>query len=370
MATKLSRRFVSFLPARPLLSALLWLGVFVLAACDAKLPTDLSSNEKKRPRVPATTTDTTAPAPAPTPTPTPAVANPLAGAALYVEASNRALTTANEWRATRPADAALLDGIGHTAQAVWFNGWQSDVTSAANTYVSAAAAIGAMPVLVAYNIPQRDCGSYSAGGSSSEDAYRSFIRGMAAGIGSRAAVVILEPDALAGMGCLSVTDRERRTRLLSDAVNILKANARTYVYIDAGHPRWISATEMANRLKAANIAAANGFSLNVSNFIWNSENVTYGQALSALVGNKHFVIDTSRNGEGPTATNEWCNPSGRGLGVAPTTNSGNALVDALLWIKRPGESDGACNGGPNAGAWWPDYALGLAQRATTVVALN
>jgi endoglucanase len=38
-------------------------------------------------------------------------------------------------------------------------------------------------------------------------------------------------------------------------------------------------------------------------------------------------------------------------------------VDGLLWIKAPGESDGSCNGGPSAGTWWPEYALGLAERA-------
>ena len=37
------------------------------------------------------------------------------------------------------------------------------------------------------------------------------------------------------------------------------------------------------------------------------------------------------------------------------------LVDAYLWVKRPGESDGECKGGPKAGDWWPEYALGLAQ---------
>jgi endoglucanase len=36
-------------------------------------------------------------------------------------------------------------------------------------------------------------------------------------------------------------------------------------------------------------------------------------------------------------------------------------VDAYLWVKRPGESDGACgNGAPKVGVWWPDYALDLA----------
>ncbi|HEU4841998.1 MAG TPA: glycoside hydrolase family 6 protein, partial [Ilumatobacteraceae bacterium] len=56
----------------------------------------------------------------------------------------------------------------------------------------------------------------------------------------------------------------------------------------------------------------------------------------------------------------WCNPPGRGLGVVPTTSTGDALVDAFLWIKRPGESDGPCQGGPPAGTWWRDYAVQLA----------
>ena len=51
-----------------------------------------------------------------------------------------------------------------------------------------------------------------------------------------------------------------------------------------------------------------------------------------------------------------CLPCGMGV-----VRSG--LNDALYWIKAPGESDGSCNGGPTAGVWWPQYALGLAQRA-------
>ncbi len=59
----------------------------------------------------------------------------------------------------------------------------------------------------------------------------------------------------------------------------------------------------------------------------------------------------------------WCNPSGEALGAQPTAATGDASVDAYFWVKRPGESDGTCNGGPAAGAFWTDYALGLAQRA-------
>jgi endoglucanase len=146
-------------------------------------------------------------------------------------------------------------------------------------------------------------------------------------------------------------------------VQTLRATGSVAVYLDAGNPRWKSAATMADRLTRAGVAGAQGFALNVSNFFATSENVSYGAQLSALVGGKHYVIDTSRNGLGPTADAQWCNPAGRALGERPTTQTGVPLVDAFLWIKSPGDSDGACDGAPAAGAWMPEYALGLAQRA-------
>lgn len=310
-----------------------------------------------------TTTPMTAPVAATTtpPSVTLAPSGSLASYKLFV-GDNAAQTQANQWRTSRPADAAQLDKIGNRAQAKWFGGWNSNITSDVSTYVNAAAAQNALPQLVAYNIPQRDCGGYSAGGTS-PDAYLNWIKGMSAGIGSHPALVILEPDALANMECLSSTDQSTRYALLSQAVAILKAQPRTFVYLDAGHPGWKSASDMANRLQKAGIAQADGFSLNVSNFATTNDSTAYGSAISALVSNKHFVIDTSRNGLGPTSDNQWCNPSGRALGNAPSTNTGSPLIDAYLWIKAPGESDGTCNGGPAAGQWWTDYAVGLAQRS-------
>jgi len=82
------------------------------------------------------------------------------------------------------------------------------------------------------------------------------------------------------------------------------------------------------------------------------------------------VVDTSRNGAGPVSGTEvdggpaWCNPPGRRLGQAPTSDTGEPRVDAFLWVKRPGESDGACRPGePEAGRWWPEYALDIAKRS-------
>lgn len=287
--------------------------------------------------------------------------SPVAGARLYVDPASNALLQARQWQSSRPREAEVMRRIGNQPVAHWFGEWSGDVRGAVNRLVSSAAASGSVPVLVAYNIPQRDCGSYSAGGAHSADGYRSWIRSFANGIGRRSAIVILEPDAVASAECLSSADRARRFELLSAAVNVLKSTTGATVYVDGGHSRWLSVAEAARRLQQAGIGQADGFSLNVSNFQTTESNLAYGQKVSALVGGKHFVIDTSRNGAG--ATGEWCNPAGRALGYAPTTNTGNALADAYLWIKRPGESDGTCNGGPRAGQWWPDYALRLAQRS-------
>ncbi len=37
---------------------------------------------------------------------------------------------------------------------------------------------------------------------------------------------------------------------------------------------------------------------------------------------------------------DWCNPPDRGTGALPTTTVDDPLIDAYLWIKVPGESDG------------------------------
>lgn len=314
-----------------------------------------------------TPTATPAPTPVPTPsaTPVPAVSgtNPLAGKALYVNRSNEPSRWVEANRAARPADAALMDKIAQQPEVNWFGNWNSNVESDVRNAVTAITNARALPVLVAYNIPQRDCGGYSAGGSGSPDAYRSWIRSFARGIGSSKPAVLVEPDALVGMECLSATDQQTRVDLIKDAVQVLKA-AGASVYIDAGHPAWKSAEDMAERLKRAGIAQADGFSLNVSNFRTTDENVTYGTRISQLIGGKHFVIDTGRNGNGPAANSEWCNPWGRALGEKPTTSTGRALVDAYLWVRGPSGSDGQCNGGPSAGTFWPEYGLDLARNTS------
>jgi endoglucanase len=268
---------------------------------------------------------------------------------------------ATEWRATRPGDAALMDRLAQQPVAKWVNEWV-DLSEVSRT-MSRALSTGATPVFVAYNIPNRDLGSYSAGGAADAAAYRQWIRDFAAGLGGKRAIVVLEPDAVPQTAKMTAAGREERFALLRDAIQVLKA-ANALVYLDAGNARWMSADAAAAALRNAGLADADGFSLNVSNYISTSASTAYGEQISRLTGGKHFIIDTSRNGMGGTSDAQWCNPPGQALGAEPTTATGNALVDALLWIKVPGESDGTCNGGPRSGAWFGEYALGLARQAT------
>ena len=288
---------------------------------------------------------------------------------LYVDPNSAAGDEADELRVSDPAAAATLDKVAAGAQADWYGDWNPSSTLAQTVSARAAeiTAAGALPVFVAYDIPMRDCGSYSGGGAASAAAYRAWIDEMAKGIGfSRKAVVILEPDALAQLDCLPAAKQTERLSLLNYAVNRFYRLSGTAVYVDAGHADWIPAAEMADRLETAGVAKARGFAVNVSNFGTTADQIGYADALADLTGGKHAVIDTSRNGLGPASGPEaWCNPDGRALGAKPGSATGDATIDAFVWVKHPGESDGECGSGdPAAGTWWPEYAVGLGERAT------
>lgn len=288
--------------------------------------------------------------------------NPLAGATFYVNPDNNAARQADSWASSDPDGAALMQKIATNAVAQWLGEWSGDVEGTVRSAVDTATAAGSVPAFVAYNIPNRDCGNHSAGGAADAAAYMDWVDGIARGLGGQKAVVVLEPDAVALVDCLDATQRAERNEMLSYAAQTLKENGAV-VYIDAGHSAWMDAASLATRLQDAGIANADGFALNVSNFRATDESVAYGDQVGELLGGKHYVVDTSRNGLGPNAE-EWCNPAGRALGNPPGTNTDSDLADAYLWIKAPGESDGDCGGGPSAGQWWPEYARGLAERAS------
>lgn len=244
----------------------------------------------------------------------------------------------------------------NTPQALWLGEWVKDVKATVDAAVTAAGTTQ-MRVFVAYNIPQRDCGSYSSGGAIDTVSYWTFIGQIAAGLKGRLAIVVLEPDSTALVDCLDEAALTKRLAMLSAAVDTLTA-AGARVYIDAGSYNWIPAKTIAPRLIAAGVARARGFALNVSDSELTINGSKFAEELRAEikaatgVGTSKYVIDVSRNGAGAPPGGEWCNPPSLRLGIQPTLVTGIPNCDGLLWIKRPGESDGLCNGGPEAGKWF------------------
>src|SRR5260370_31973881 len=115
-------------------------------------------------------------------------------------------------------------------------------------------------------------------------AYEKWVNGFAAGLGDRPAVVILEPDALAGLSsCSGNAQRQARLQMLSYAVKSLQSK-RDQVYLDAGHSNWVPAGQMAARLRAADVAQAYGFALNVSNYDTTDRRIGYAAELDRDLG--------------------------------------------------------------------------------------
>jgi len=296
--------------------------------------------------------------------------NPFIGAKWYVDNDSFASAAVRRAKSKGEAEnAELLQKIASHGGADWVGDWTAWVDQWVGRRITNIQKQGALPLFIVYNLPKRDCGQYSAGGAQKGDAYRKWIDLFAKGIGSRKAVLILEPDGLGLLKkCLSPEDQAERLALYRYAVDKFEALPQTWVYLDAGHSKWLSPQENAERLKAAGIDKADGFALNVSNYRATDELMKYGKEVSALVGGKSFVLDTSRNGNGgPNAPvdseKSWCNPPGRALGSPPTTETGEPSCQAFLWLKKPGESDGDCNGAPKAGLWYPSMALELAKNA-------
>ncbi|XKK64619.1 glycoside hydrolase family 6 protein [Streptomyces sp. ARC32] len=290
---------------------------------------------------------------------------PTAATRLYRHSGSQVL----DWVRAHPDDPrrdVIASRIADQPAAVWFaDHTPATITARVRAVTAAGAAQSRVPVLVPYAIPDRDCGGHSEGGAPDLDAYDAWIDRFAAGLGPGEVIVVLEPDSVAQSECLSAGDRADRFASLARAGRVLKdAGPRTRVYYDAGHSGWHAPAKQAGWLKQAGAASADssdGVFSNVSNFHATADEIAYDRAvLDALGGPATLgaVIDTSRNGNGAPPDGEWCDPAGRRIGRAPTLSTGMGRIDAYLWVKLPGESDG-CKGEP--GTFTPSYAYDLAR---------
>ncbi len=340
------------------------LALVVLVAFVTRADTPGSDVKAARPHA---ATGSTSPSPAAVPSrrPDPSA---LAGQRFYVDPRSHAEVAEQLLQAAgQQVLATRVERIAKQPAAVWFTGEPGSAASALSLS-RAAAAEGRTLVAAIYDIPHRDCGSYSAGGAPAAADYLAYVRQVASGLRG-SAVVILEPDAIPlALGDCPGVDADARFALLRQAVAILRTRPAVKTYLDAGHSDWISDTSaLVRALRASGVERAAGFALNVANYQTTAASAGYGERIGTLLGGKHFVIDTSRNGAGPydasgaSVQAEWCNPPGREIGAAPTTDTGIAGVDAFLWVKQPGDSDGTCGPGqPPAGSWWLERALALA----------
>lgn len=291
-----------------------------------------------------------------------AVATPPAQGTIVIAPEQSKATVALESVAMDPKALTATEYLAVQPTAYWLTPEQDPIGTAGGTVrnLLGQARDEKRPLaLVVYGLPERDCGNHSAGGLE-EDDYRVWIAEIAAAIGTSPdvqTILILEPDSIAlAPDCGDITDR---ARTLSAAVDALAA-PDTWIYIDGGHSRWHSATDMADLIRQVDVIdRVRGVALNVSNYQSSYDEFTFAHALSDALGGTHAIIDTSRNGKA-TAGATWCNPRDQRVGE-PGGTFGDEVVDTNLWIKPPGESDGACNGGPAAGVWWPDAAVELTQ---------
>lgn len=282
-----------------------------------------------------------------------------------------------ENKQAEPHMAELLSKhIANRPVCQWIGDWTKDPKLRVTDIINHAQETDSLYQLVLYNMPDRDLGGFSAGGSGSGDVYLSWVREVAAGVGSAEGVIIVEPDALAHSLELDANRRDQRLRVIRDAVTILRGQCKNaHIYIDAGHPTWLKPEVVVELLTKAGIRLVDGISLNVANSHSTESCYKYGLGILEAISDSHgMVIDVSRNGAGPpprqfSETNAWANIATNRLGQAPTLRVQTAInfssrLHGLLWIKVPGESDGEYQGAPAAGLFWPEGAMTLIENQT------
>ena len=314
---------------------------------------------------------------------------------------------------------AAITGGGTTGR----TGLQQQLTNAA---AQGTTATPSLVEIVIYDLPGRDCAALASNGeipatSAGLTEYESQYIDPIASILSQFAsspirvVAIIEPDSLPNVvtnqsksACATATPYYETGTTY--ALNKLHAIPNVYNYMDIAHSAWLgwpsnmSATPAVYNTVVKNTTAGyasiDGFISDTANYTPTQEplltnptlsvggqqvdsatfyqfnptfdELTYDtQMYNTLVSagfpaSKKFLIDTSRNGWGPThpttitqasdvntyvADNkidkrpfrgDWCNQNNAGIGARPADQpfGASSPILAFVWIKPPGESDG------------------------------
>ena len=302
-------------------------------------------------------------------------------------------------------------------------GLQQQLTDAA---AQGTTATPSLVEIVIYDLPGRDCAALASNGEIPATAaglteYETqYINPIASILQQFASspirvVAIIEPDSLPNVVTnQSVANCQTATPYyeagITYALNALHAIPNVYNYMDIAHSAWLgwpsnmSATPAVYQKvvlgTTAGYASIDGFISDTANYTPTQEplltnptlqvggqnvdsatfyqfnptfdELSYDTAMyntlvsAGFPSTKKFLIDTSRNGWGPTHPTtitsasdvntyvtdnkidkrpfrgDWCNQNNAGIGARPTDQplGSSSPIQAFVWIKPPGESDG------------------------------
>ncbi|KAG4435872.1 hypothetical protein IFR05_008638 [Cadophora sp. M221] len=345
--------------------------------------------------------------------------NPFSGVALYANPYYASEINAYAIPSLTGAMATKAASVAKVPTFVWLDTMSK--VPLMGTFLSnirALNAAGASPkvagTFVVYDLPDRDCaalasnGEYSIanGGVANYKKYIDAIKALLVTYSDVKVILVIEPDSLANLVTnMNVAKCSGAAAAYKECTTyaIQQLNLpNVAMYLDAGHAGWLgwpanigpAATLFGDLYKAAGSPSqVRGLATNVANYnawsIATCPSYTQGNSvcdearyvnafaplLTAAGFPAHFITDTGRSGKQPTgqqAWGDWCNIKGTGFGLRPTTDTGNALADAFVWIKPGGECDGTSNTtavrydatcgrdaalkpAPEAGTWFEAY---------------
>ncbi|EPS39620.1 hypothetical protein H072_6567 [Dactylellina haptotyla CBS 200.50] len=352
--------------------------------------------------------------------------NPFAGRTMYANAYYSSevfsLAVPSMVAAGKASLTAAAKAVATVPSFVWFD--TISKVPVLDTYLAdirskRAAGSDIIGIFVVYDLPDRDCAALASNGELSianngVARYKSeYIDPMVTIFKKYPDVpvaLVIEPDSVANMITnMGVAKCSNAKTSYEDCINYaVKALnlPNIAMYLDAGHAGWLgwpdnlskSGPYFAGLYKTAGSPASfRGLATNVANYnAWSVATCpSYTSSLAGINGicdekryinafapllksngwDAHFITDQSRSGKQPTGQNEWgdwCNAMGTGFGLRPSSNTGDALLDAFVWIKPGGECDGtsdtsavrydahcgaasALKPAPEAGTWFEAY---------------
>ncbi|KAI0064711.1 glycoside hydrolase family 6 protein [Artomyces pyxidatus] len=360
-----------------------------------------------------------------TPSQTPVAGNPFTGYSIFLSPFYAAEVAAAAGNITDSTLAAKAASVAQIPTFTWFD--QVAKVPTLGTYLASASALGKssgtkqLVQIVVYDLPDRDCAAAASNGEFSianngQANYFNYIDQLVAQIKQYPdvrVVAVIEPDSLANLVTnLNVAKCANAQTTYLACVNYAIEQLSTvgvYMYLDAGHAGWLGwssnlspAAQLFSTVykNAGSSSFVRGLATNVANYNSLTTNspdpITQGDAcydeqlyINALAPllkqqgfNAQFIVDQGRSGVQNIRQQwgDWCNVKGAGFGTRPTTNTGSALIDSIVWVKPGGECDGTSNQSsprydyhcgqsdaaqpaPEAGTWFQAYFQTLVSNA-------